>query len=109
MRANEVELAEQKLNRFADIALYHQSFWLFVLAILLAFKPYYIKDAGQCLGMSALLASFIASRIYIHAGKKGRRNICTDSSAPIFYGVDVLPFFFFYMRFKKSVNVIRLM
>ena len=70
MRVHEIELAEQKLNRLAGMALYHQGAWLFLLALLLAFNPYYLKDAGQCLAMSALLSSFIVSRIYIHTGKK---------------------------------------
>lgn len=70
MRANEAELAEQKLNHLANIALYHQSIWLLILAVLLVLKPHYIKDAGQCLGVAALIASGIASKIYIHAGKK---------------------------------------
>lgn len=70
MGANEAELAEQKINRLANMALYHQSIWLLLLAILLVLKPHYIKDAGQCLGITALMSSGIASRIYIHAGKK---------------------------------------
>jgi len=69
MHAHESALAEQRLNRLADTALYHQGTWLLALAALLVLKPHYYREAGQCLGMAALLASFIASRIYIQAGK----------------------------------------
>ncbi len=70
MEITEIGLAEKRLNRLADLSLYHQSFWLFFLAAILFFKPLHYKDAIQCLGIVALISSFIASKIYIYAGKK---------------------------------------
>jgi hypothetical protein len=70
MVTSEMDLAEKKLDRLAGLSLYHQSFWLFLLSALLFFKPQHYKDAAQCLGFAALISSFIASRIYIYAGKK---------------------------------------
>lgn len=70
MVTTEIDLAEKKLDRIATLSLFHQSFWLFLLAILLFFKPHYYKEAARCLGFAALISSFIASRIYIYAGKK---------------------------------------
>lgn len=70
MVTSEMGLAEKKLDRLAGISLYHQSFWLFLLAALLFCKPQHYKDAAQCLGFAALISSFIGSRIYIYAGKK---------------------------------------
>ena len=70
MEITEMDLAEKRLNKLADLSLYHQSFWLFLLAAILFFKPQHYKDAVQCLGFTALISSFIASKIYIYAGKK---------------------------------------
>lgn len=70
MITTEMDLAEKKLDRLAGLSLYHQSFWLFLLSALLFFKPQHYKDGAQCLGLAALISSFIASRIYIYAGKK---------------------------------------
>ena len=70
METREVDIAEQKLNFFARFAIYHQAFWLFLLTILLITKPHHYKIIGEGLGMIALLASFMGSRIYIYYGKK---------------------------------------
>ena len=56
MRISEVDVSEQRLNRLADLALYHQSFWLALLAAILFFKPHYYKEAGHYLGIVALMA-----------------------------------------------------
>lgn len=70
MVTSEMDLAEKKLDRLAGLSLYHQSLWLFLLSALLFFKPQHYKDAAQCLGLVALISSFVASRIYIYAGKR---------------------------------------
>jgi hypothetical protein len=70
MEIREMDPAEKRLNRLADLSLYHQSFWLFLLAALLFLKPEHYRDGAQCLGGAALIASFVASRIYIYAGKR---------------------------------------
>lgn len=63
-------IATGRLNRLANLALYHQATWMLILVILLIIKPHYYKNAGQFLGVVALISSFIASRIYIQAGKR---------------------------------------
>lgn len=70
MKINEMNLAEQKLNRLANLSVYHQSFWLFILALILFFKPQHYRNGIQYLGCTALIASFGFSKIYIQAGKK---------------------------------------
>jgi len=70
MKTAEMDQAVRKLNRLADLSLYHQSFWVFLLLVILSFKPQHYKDAAQCLGIAALISSFVASKIYIYAGKK---------------------------------------
>ena len=69
MRVNEAALAEQKLNRLSKIAIFHQLAWLLIFALLLFLKPYHYQEIGRYLGLIALLSSFLASRIYIQAGK----------------------------------------
>jgi len=70
MRADELKIAEQKLDGLASMAAYHQGFWLVIMLSLLAFNPSFLKEAGQYTALSALLSSFIASRIYLQAGQK---------------------------------------
>ena len=64
------EHAEHRLNRLAEMAPYHQGAWMSILLLFLASKPYNIKAIGTGLAISALLASFVASRMYIYTGKK---------------------------------------
>ncbi len=70
MHNSEAQVAEQKLNRLANMALYHQSLWVIMVIIILVLKPTHMKTIGQGLGMAALIASFLSSKIYIQAGKK---------------------------------------
>jgi hypothetical protein len=69
MLMNQVDLAEKRLNKLARLSLYHQGFWLLLLNAILILKPYYFREIASCLGSVALSASFIASKIYIYAGK----------------------------------------
>lgn len=70
MNANEAELAEQKLDWHANLALYHQGLWLLLLAVLSTSNISHLKETCQCMSTCALFASFIAARFYIAAGKK---------------------------------------
>jgi hypothetical protein len=69
MLINQVDLAEKRLNKLARLSLFHQGFWLLLLNTILIFKPHYFREIASCLGCVALSASFIASKIYIYAGK----------------------------------------
>lgn len=70
MNLNNAELAQQRVDRHAKLAFFHQGFWIVLMLALLIYDPPYIRIAGECLATCALLASFIASKLYITAGKE---------------------------------------
>lgn len=72
MITNEV-IAEQRLDRLAHIALYHQAGWMVILAILAIFKPSHYQEAIQRIAMTAFLSSLLASQFYIQARKKAEK------------------------------------
>lgn len=70
MEINQAELIEQRLNRITRMAICLQCVGILIAISLLYFKPTGYKEIGHNFSISALIVSFIISRVYIHTGKK---------------------------------------
>ena len=60
---------EQKLNTIIHFSVWAQCGWFLLAITVLYFKPPHYQNIANSFAVIALIASFVASKIYIRAGK----------------------------------------
>lgn len=70
MEVDQPELLDQKMKRIAKMAVWFQFLAFSVAISILYFQPAGYREIGQTFSVSALISSFIMSRVYIYTGKQ---------------------------------------
>lgn len=70
MEIDQSELLDQKMKRIAKMAVLFQFLAFFVAISILYFQPAGYRQLGQTFSVTALISSFVISRVYIHTGKQ---------------------------------------
>lgn len=70
METDQTELLNQKMKRIAKMAVWFQLLAGSVAISILYFQPAGYRKLGQIFSLTALLSSFIISKVYIYTGKQ---------------------------------------